>query len=95
MDEIVPSLRYCAYNLRDNSVDLQSVIGKTQDPGLLDDLIKETREQQSATLQEVEWRGRKMAVKQEKARSFLLRNQDFFSRAELGWRDGRREDRLP
>jgi len=77
MDEIVPSLRYCAYNLRDNSVDLQSVIGKTQDPGLLDDLIKETREQQSATLQEVEWRGRKMAVKQEKARSFLLRDQDF------------------
>ena len=49
-------------------MDLQSVIGKTQDPGLLDDLIKETREQQSATLQEVEWRGRKMAVKQEKAR---------------------------
>ena len=71
MDEIVFSLRYCAYNLRDNSVDLQSV---TQDPSLLDDLIKETTEQQSATMQEVDWRGRKMVVKQEKARSFLLRN---------------------
>ena len=55
-------------------MDLQSVIGRIQDPGLLDDLIKETTEQQSATMQEVDWRGRKMVVKQEKARSFLLRN---------------------
>lgn len=77
MDEIVPSLRYCAYNLRDKGMDLQSMIGQTQDPGLLDELISETREQVSATLQEVEWRGRKMAVKQEKARSFLVRDQDF------------------
>jgi len=77
MDEIVPSLRYCAYNLRDSGMDLQSVVGSTQDPKLLDELITETREQQSATLQEVEWRGRKMAVKQEKARSFLIRDQDF------------------
>ena len=53
------------------------MIGQTQDPGLLDELISETREQVSATLQEVEWRGRKMAVKQEKARSFLVRDQDF------------------
>ena len=28
-------------------------------------------------LQEVEWRGRKMAVKQEKVRLFLLREQEF------------------
>ena len=69
--------RYCAYNLRDKGMDLQSMIGQTQDPGLLDELISETREQVSATLQEVEWRGRKMAVKQEKARSFLVRDQDF------------------
>ena len=69
--------RYCAYNLRDKGMDLQSMIGQTQDPGLLDELISETRDQVSATLQEVEWRGRKMAVKQEKARSFLVRDQDF------------------
>ena len=43
----------------------------------LDDLINQTREQQAATLQEVEWRGRKMAVKQEKVRMFLLREQEF------------------
>ena len=79
MDEIVPSLRYCAYNIGDASAkqDLLNMRGHTHDQGQLDDLIRETREQQAATLQEVEWRGRKMAVKQEKARSFLLREQEF------------------
>ena len=43
----------------------------------LDDLINQTREQQTATLQEVEWRGRKLPVKQEKIRIFLLREQEF------------------
>ena len=43
----------------------------------LDDLINQTREQQAATLQEVEWRGRKLPVKQEKIRIFLLREQEF------------------
>jgi hypothetical protein len=32
----------------------------------LNELIKQTREEQASTLQEVEWRGRKMAVKHEK-----------------------------
>jgi len=40
-------------------------------------LINQTREQQAATLQEVEWRGRKLPVKQEKIRIFLLREQEF------------------
>ena len=42
----------------------------------LDALISQTREQQAATLQDVEWRGRKMAVKQEKVRIFLLSYQE-------------------
>ncbi len=37
----------------------------------------QAREEQAATLQEVEWRGRKMAVRQEKVRVFLLRQQEF------------------
>ena len=96
MDEIVPSLRYCAYNIGDASAsDLKGLRGHIQvrysikmyvipdkgakvlrfillilfiyfpqDTEQLDELIRETREQQAATLQEVEWRGRKMAVKQ-------------------------------
>ena len=83
MDEIVPSLRYCAYNIGDVSTkmdlskDLKGLRGHVQDTEQLDELIRETREQQAATLQEVEWRGRKMAVSQDKARSFLLREKEF------------------
>jgi len=77
MDEITPSLRYCAYNIGDTSAkeDLISMRGGTV--GMeLDTLISQTREQQAATLQDVEWRGRKMAVKQEKVRIFLLSYQE-------------------
>ena len=77
MDEITPSLRYCAYNIGDTSAkeDLLSMRGGTT--GMeLDTLISQTREQQAATLQDVEWRGRKMAVKQEKVRVFLLAYQE-------------------
>lgn len=85
MDEIVPSLRYCAYNIGDASAkmdiskDLKGLRGHIQDTEQLDELIRETREQQAATLQDVEWRGRKMAVIQDKARTFLLREKEFLS----------------
>ena len=78
IDEIAPSLRYCAYNIGDTTAkqDLMAMRGQH---GLtdLEDLINQTREQQVATLQEVEWRGRKLPVKQEKVRLFLLREQEF------------------
>jgi len=79
MDEITPSLRYCSYNIGDASrADLialrgEGVGGPTGD---LDSLISQTREEQAATLQDVEWRGRKMAVKHEKVRMFLLSHQE-------------------
>ena len=80
IDEIAPSLRYCAYNIGDTTAkqDLLNMRG-TKHGGLddLEDLINQTREQQAATLQETEWRGRRMAVKQEKVRIFLLREQEF------------------
>ena len=44
--------------------------------GDLESLISQTREQQAATLQDVEWKGRKMAVKHEKVRLFLLSYQE-------------------
>jgi len=77
MEEITPSLRYCAYNIGDSSAkeDLLSMRGGHV--GMeLDSLISQTREQQAATLQDVEWRGRKMAVKQEKVRIFLMSYQE-------------------
>jgi len=71
MDEITPSLRYCAYNIGDK----QAASELTMDQRM-DLLIMQTREQQASTLQDVEWRGRKMAVKHEKVRLFLLSYQE-------------------
>jgi len=78
MEEITPSLRYCAYNIGDTSAkqDLLSMRGGGTAGLELDALISQTREQQAASLQDVEWRGRKMAVKQEKVRIFLLSYQE-------------------
>merc|ERR1719412_1667334 len=97
MDEIVPSLRYCAYNIggdasakMDLSKDLKGLRGHIQDTEQLDELIRETREQQAATLQDVEWRGRKMAVIQDKARTFLLREKEFLTEIS-GGSDGNEE----
>ena len=42
----------------------------------LGSLISHSREQQAATLKDVEWRGQKMAVKHEKVRLFLLSYQE-------------------
>merc|ERR1719189_2672793 len=79
MDEITPSLRYCSYNIGDASrADLIALRGEGVGgpAGDLDSLISQTREEQAATLQDVEWRGRKMAVKHEKVRMFLLSYQE-------------------
>jgi len=79
MDEITPSLRYCSYNIGDASrADLIALRGKggAGQMGDLESLISQTREQQAATLQDVEWKGRKMAVKHEKVRLFLLSYQE-------------------
>ncbi len=75
MAEIVPSLRFCAYNSGDE-VAKQELLNM-RGVGNLDDLINQAKQDQAATLQEVEWRGRKMAVKQEQVRLFLLREQEF------------------
>jgi len=77
MDEITPSLRYCSYNIGDASrADLIALRGEGGPAGDLDSLISQTREEQAATLQDIEWRGRKMAVKHEKVRMFLLSYQE-------------------
>ena len=94
IDEIAPSLRYCAYNIGDESA-RQDLLNMRGHQGLtdLEELINQTREQQAATLQEVEWRGRKMAVKQEKVRVFLLREQEFVE-TELNGENLTQEDKI-
>jgi len=75
IEEITPSLRYCAYNIGDASVASLSDLRTGGSEGL-EGLIQEARKQQAATLQDVDWRGRKMAVKHEKVRLFMLSYQE-------------------
>ncbi|KAK7112430.1 signal recognition particle subunit SRP68-like [Littorina saxatilis] len=81
VDEIAPNLRYCAYNIGDESalLDLQKMrvaAGGDQLSSKLDDLLSQTREKQTATLSEVTWRGRTVQVKVETVRLFLLSMTD-------------------
>ncbi|XP_059176019.1 signal recognition particle subunit SRP68-like [Physella acuta] len=87
VDEISPNLRYCAYNIGDESAlqDLQKMriaAGGDQLSFKLDDLLSQTREKQAATLSEVTWRGRTVPVKVEAVRLFLLNMQDLNSELE-------------
>ncbi len=78
MGEIVPSLRFCAYNSEGDEAAKQDLLSGLRSQGQdVEDLLNQAREEQAATLQEVEWRGRKMAVRAEKVRVFLLRDKEF------------------
>lgn len=77
VDELTPSLRYCAYNIGGNASmdDLLEMRGQ----GVLnnlDELIAQTKTQSLETLQTTEWRGRKVTVRPEKVRLFLISIQD-------------------
>ncbi|XP_070579541.1 LOW QUALITY PROTEIN: signal recognition particle subunit SRP68-like [Ptychodera flava] len=82
VEEISPNIRYCAYNIGDESAinDLVQMRLKSGAAGdlssNLDTLIQQTREKQAATLSEVTWRGRTVGVKQEQVRLFLLNVQE-------------------
>ncbi|CAG2110757.1 unnamed protein product [Medioppia subpectinata] len=84
-DEIKPTLRYCAFNIGDQNIETQDLTKMQTEANEVDDqllankldqLILQTREKQSATLSEIQWLGKTIAVKQEKIRSFLLLMQD-------------------
>ncbi|XP_053565195.1 signal recognition particle subunit SRP68 [Bombina bombina] len=79
VEEISPNIRYCAYNIGDQSamnelMQMRLRTGGTE--GLLAEkleaLITQTRAKQAATMSEVEWRGRTMPIKIDRVRIFLL-----------------------
>ncbi|XP_048760019.1 signal recognition particle subunit SRP68-like [Ostrea edulis] len=81
VEEITPNIRYCAYNIGDQSAidelkQLRRKGGEDQLTSHLDDLLSQTREKQTATLSEVKWQGRMVPVKNEPVRLFLLNLQD-------------------
>ncbi|CAG0888244.1 unnamed protein product [Cyprideis torosa] len=70
--EIRPSLRFCAYNIGDESAveDLRAM--REQGGEGIDHLIAQTRERQATTLSELTWKGKTIPVRNEKVRMFLL-----------------------
>ncbi|VDI73750.1 signal recognition particle subunit SRP68 [Mytilus galloprovincialis] len=81
VDEVSPNIRYCAYNIGDESAiaelkEMRRKGGEDQLTSHLDDLLSQTREKQTATLSEVTWLGRSVPVKSEPVRVFLLNVQE-------------------
>lgn len=76
IDELTPSLRYCAYNVGEtaNMDDLLTLRGQGLDN--LGALVAQTKTEQSDAFQATEWRGRKVTVRPQKVRLFLLSIQD-------------------
>uniref|UniRef100_A0A493T4K8 Signal recognition particle subunit SRP68 n=1 Tax=Anas platyrhynchos platyrhynchos TaxID=8840 RepID=A0A493T4K8_ANAPP len=79
VEEISPNIRYCAYNIGDQSAMNELMQMRLRSGGTegllaekLEALITQTRAKQAATMSEVEWRGRTVPVKIDKVRIFLL-----------------------
>uniref|UniRef100_A0A8C9WQ92 Signal recognition particle subunit SRP68 n=1 Tax=Scleropages formosus TaxID=113540 RepID=A0A8C9WQ92_SCLFO len=76
VEEISPNIRYCAYNIGDQNAINDLMQMRLRGGGMmaekLEALITQTRAKQAATMSEVEWRGRTVPVKIDKARIFLL-----------------------
>lgn len=72
IDEITPSLRYCAYNIGDEkAVDLLEL----RSQGVLENLdamVLQTKDKTAAVLHEITWFGLKVPVRIEKIRFFLV-----------------------
>ncbi|QQP38700.1 Signal recognition particle subunit SRP68, partial [Caligus rogercresseyi] len=74
VEEILPNLRYCAYNIGDDSA-RKDLLTMPRAGRELDELIHQTL--QSSKLVDIEWKGRKLTLKHEKVRVFLSREQQF------------------
>ncbi|KAL7034646.1 hypothetical protein ACKWTF_008038 [Chironomus riparius] len=77
IDEIAPSLRYCAYNIGEN-INMNDLL-EMRGQGMLTDLdtlVAQTKTEQTDAFQSTEWRGRKVTVRPAKVRLFLLSIQD-------------------
>lgn len=84
--ELLPSLRYCAYRIgesgngggaKDGSMDdFMQFRAQGLDIENLNTLVAQTKTESSDTLQTMDWRGRKVTVRPEKVRLFLLSMQE-------------------
>lgn len=78
-EEIIPSLRYCAYNLGEaTAAELLQLRSQAHGELLqnLDILVAQSVKHSANALNEVKWRNRSFPVKSEKVRAFLLADRD-------------------
>jgi len=78
-EEIIPSLRYCAYNLGEaTATELLQLRSQAHGELLknLDILVAQTVKHSENAMNEVKWRNRSFPVKSEKVRGFLLADRD-------------------
>ncbi|XP_052866032.1 signal recognition particle subunit SRP68 [Anopheles cruzii] len=78
VEELKPSLRYCAYNVGENASvnDLLEMRGQSGLLGSLGNLVAQTKAESMDAFQMTEWRGRSVTVRPEKVRLFLLSTQE-------------------
>jgi signal recognition particle subunit SRP68 len=84
VDEIIPNIRYCNYNLGDETakkdlveMKLKSTTGAELAENI-DVLISQTKENQITSFSEVTWRSKlKLQIKNEKVKLFLLNVQEY------------------
>lgn len=81
--ELLPSLRYCAYRItegkeegKESLDDLLELRAQGMDIDSLNTLVAQTKTESTDTLQTMDWRGRKVTVRPEKVRVFLLSIQE-------------------
>ncbi|XP_017770526.1 PREDICTED: signal recognition particle subunit SRP68 [Nicrophorus vespilloides] len=71
VEEIKPSLRYCAYNIGDQKIDLLEL----RSQGILENyetLVTQTKEKTAAVLHEVSWFGIKVPIRMDRVRLFMV-----------------------
>uniref|UniRef100_A0A1B6CIN9 Signal recognition particle subunit SRP68 n=1 Tax=Clastoptera arizonana TaxID=38151 RepID=A0A1B6CIN9_9HEMI len=82
-EDLAPSLRYCAYNIGDETAieDLMTLRSQAHGDLLenLDTLMAQTRERRNEQLNETKWRGRSFPVRPERVTLFLLADRDLGS----------------
>ncbi|KAH8380073.1 hypothetical protein KR009_008748 [Drosophila setifemur] len=80
VNEFTPNLRYCAYNISGGASggNIDEIL-ELRAQGMLENLdvlVSQTKTESSEGLQTIEWRGRKVTVRPEKVRLFLLSAQE-------------------
>lgn len=78
--DLEPNLRYCQYNMGDDTTAIDDLLsgGKSSlTEKNLSELVEKTKIEEASNLNVTEWRGKKIAIRNEKVRVFLLNYREF------------------